>query len=42
MEISTRKVSNMRLSFKTQFKIEIFTTVYWSTVYHYMGCLNML
>ena len=29
MEISTKKMSDMRLSFGTQFKIEFFTTVYW-------------
>ena len=29
MEISTKIISHMRLSFETQFKIEIFTTVYW-------------
>ena len=29
MEISTKKISHMRLSFKTQFKIEFFTTIYW-------------
>ena len=28
MEISTKKISHMRFSFETQFKIEFFTTVY--------------
>ena len=28
MEINTKKISHMRLSFETQFKIEFFTIVY--------------